>query len=145
VTGDLANEPVRPFPKSVQTATRTKKHARPRATAGRWAGIVAEKQGPCVILGCGHPAPNDMHHAVPRDYQGPDVPENIVPVCRHHHRLLEVRDADTCRLFVESLWYEAAAPGSRGGCRDTYSWAVDTFGETIFERVYGIRYERTSA
>lgn len=133
--------PARPRPKTVQLATRAKKHNRPKATAAKWAGIVEERQGPCMLLGCGAPPPNDLHHAIPRDRRGPDVAENMVPLCRRHHELLELRDADTRRLFVESLWFESQEPGPRGGLKDTYSWGIDMFGEGVWESVYGIRFE----
>ena len=38
----------KPMPKAIQTASRTKRHRRPSAPPGKWAGIVAEIQGPCV-------------------------------------------------------------------------------------------------
>lgn len=142
MSGDLERKDVTPYPKAVQVAkARKPRNRNPKATAAKWAGIVAEKQGVCMMLDCEAPPPNDMHHAVPRDFGGPDVPENIVPVRRDHHRRITALEPAACALFVESLWFEAKEPGPRGGVKDTYSWAVDTFGEAIWERVYRIRFE----
>lgn len=145
MSGDLARKDVTPYPKAIQTATRAKKNGRPKATAAKWAGIVAEKQGPCILLGCGAPPPNDMHHAIPRDRGGVDVAENCVPVCRKHHELIESGDYETRRLFVESLWFESQEPGPQGGVKDTYSWGIDMYGEGIWERTYNVTFEGGAA
>jgi hypothetical protein len=133
----------KPMPKAVQTTrSRKPKHARPKATPAKWAGIAAEKQGPCVV--CGHVPPNDLHHVVPRDRGGPDVAENIVPLCRRCHQLVEMRERHTCYLLVKALQHEAAAVGARGGVKDTYSWATESYGEQFWETVYHV-YTRPEA
>lgn len=141
MSGDLARDDVTPYPKAIQTATRTKKHRRPRATSGKWAGIAAEKNGPCVI--CKTAGPNDLHHIMPRDRGGVDEAWNIAPLCRHDHQLIELRDHPTCVAFVRALW-ERGTAGPRGGVSDEYSAVTDVYGEDVWERVYGV-YERRTA
>jgi hypothetical protein len=132
----------KPMPKGVQTTrSRKPKHARPKATPATWAGIAAEKQGPCIV--CGHVPPNDLHHVVPRDRGGPDVAENIVPLCRRCHQLVEMRERHTCLLFVEALWHRGTV-GPRGGVTDEYSFACEFAGEDWQERIYHIKFERAA-
>jgi hypothetical protein len=127
----------KPMPKGVQTTrSRKPKHARPKATPAKWAGIAAEKQGPCLT--CGALPPSDLHHVVPRDRGGPDVAENIVPLCRPCHDRVEMRERHTCYLLVKALQHESAEVGARGGVKDTYSWVTENYGEQFWETVYHV-------
>lgn len=140
---DLRRDDVTPYPKSIQTTPRQKKYRRKVASTKTWAGIAAERQGPCVL--CGAPPPNDLHHVVPRDRGGDDVAENLLALCRDHHQRIEAREQETCRAFVELLWADGHEPGPRGGVRDSYSYAVEKAGETFAESIYGIRFENAAA
>lgn len=131
--------PARPFSKTSQVARGPRKYRRKIASPKQWAGLQAERQGPCIL--CGNPPPNELHHIVPRDRGGDDVADNLLPLCRVDHRLVEDRDPRTVRRFVHMITLDERAPGARAGCRDAYSYAVEKVGEDWAERLYGVRYE----
>jgi hypothetical protein len=139
MSGDLAGD-VTPFPKTIQTARRTKKYRRKVASSKQWAGLIAERQGPCRL--CAAPPPNDMHHLIPRDRGGGDVAENLIPLCRECHHRIEAREPGLCGALVASTWMNQPEPGPNGGAQDEYSFACEAAGDDWPERVYGIRYRR---
>ncbi len=124
-----------PYPKDRQLDRGPKRARRFRASAAQWHVLRITKLGPCRT--CDDPANNgrlhsriELHHIVPRDYGGDDYAENLAPVCRACHELLHEREPETCRRFCSALIDSECA------------YAVDKLGEAVFERVYGIRYER---
>lgn len=79
---------------------------RVKATAGEWAAIRERKlRGwPCRI--CDDKAAVELHHLVPRGMggaHGDDVAENLVPVCRVCHGLIEARDPWASSLLGRRL------------------------------------------
>ena len=81
---------VTPDPKPV------KRH---KASRQEWEEIRLEKGTGCRV--CLH-SRYELHHLVGRDLGGSDVADNIVPLCSHHHRLVEER-----RLFLGDLLLDA--------------------------------------
>lgn len=61
---------------------------RPSESAAGWAAlkivVMARADGRCEVRSHDHPA-QDVHHVVPRSLGGPDVLENLIAICRHHH------------------------------------------------------------
>lgn len=139
----MALDEAKPFPKSQQTAVRTKKYRRKVASAKQWQAILAEKQGPCRL--CGAPPPSQMHHLIPRDRGGADVAENLIPLCYLCHLNVENRDPDYCARLVESTWENQPEPGRMGGAKDEYSYACEAVGDDWPERVYRIRFSVPAA
>lgn len=140
----MALDEAKPYQKTTQLARKERRYRRKPASPKQWAAIISEKQGPCRV--CGSPPPNQMHHIVPRDRGGDDVPENIAPLCAHCHRLVEARDPSACKQLVQTTWEGAQAePGARGGVKDEYSYCCEKAGDDWPERIYLIRYVRPSA
>lgn len=130
MNGDLARDEVTPHTKETQLARQTKRYHRKVASPKRWESIADAKQGPCRV--CQAPAPNELHHLIPRSQGGSDTESNIVPLCREHHASIEARNAVDGRRLAESL-------------TDTeYAFVVDTYGEDFFERRLGVKYERAA-
>ncbi len=75
-------------------------------------------------------APKELHHVVPRDLGGDDVVDNLVCLCSDCHALLTRRDHHAAARFVARL------------SDAEYAYAVEKAGEQVFERVYGIEYQR---
>ncbi len=125
----------KPYPKEKQLARGERRYRRKVASPKQWQAIIAAKQGPCRI--CGAEASNGrlhghihLHHIVPRDLGGDDLPDNIVPLCPDCHDRVTRREADTCCLLVFRL------------ADAEYAYAVGKLGEQVWERAYGIRYAR---
>ena len=61
---------------------------RDSATVEGWealkAAVMTRAKGRCEVNDRDHPA-QDVHHVVPRSLGGPDVLENLIAICRHHH------------------------------------------------------------
>lgn len=70
---------MRPDPKPL------KRH---KASRKEWETIRLVKGTGCRV--CGH-SRFELHHLIGRDLGGDDVANNIVPLCSHHHRLVEER------------------------------------------------------
>jgi 5-methylcytosine-specific restriction endonuclease McrA len=126
-----------PFPKSRQLARGQKRRHRFMANEKQWQVLARTKGGPCRV--CLTSASNgrvyskiQLHHVVARSQGGDDYAANLVPVCPDCHRLLHNREPDTCRRLVESL------------TDAEYAYAVEKAGEAVWERVYGITYERAT-
>lgn len=47
--------------------------------------------------------PMELHHLVGRDLGGGDEPDNLVPLCRECHKLVEERSHPECELLRASL------------------------------------------
>jgi 5-methylcytosine-specific restriction endonuclease McrA len=126
-----------PFPKSRQLARGQKRYRRKVASPKQWQAISAAKVGPCRV--CGDPGKNgrmygriQLHHVVPREDGGDDVADNIVPLCPDCHQLVTGRAAPECRVLVAEL------------TDAEYTYAVEKAEEQVWERVYGITYERAT-
>lgn len=128
MTGDLAKQEVQPFSKETQLARQTKRYHRKVASPKRWEGIAAAKQGPCRV--CGKPAPNELHHLIPRSQGGSDTESNMVPMCHDDHMAVEARKPGPGTKLAKSL------------TDDEYAYVIDVYGEDFFERRLGVRYER---
>ncbi len=130
----------KPYPKAQQLGRGARKYRRKVASPKQWQAIIAAKGGTCRV--CEKPArwtgshhragryPVCFHHVVPRDLHGDDVADNIVPVCFDCHTLLHRRDPDAGRALITSL------------TDGEYAYAVCRLGEAVWERVYGIEYQR---
>lgn len=120
----------KPYPKTTQLARAEKRYHRKVASPKRWQAILDEKMGPCRVTGA--PPPNDPAHLIARGQGGPDRAWNIVPLAREPHRLFDARDPETCRKVLESLTDEE------------YAGLIEHGGEQVFERRFGLKYERAS-
>lgn len=117
----------RPMSKEQQLARKERRYKRRVASPKQWQMIAAERQGPCLT--CGSPAPNELHHILPRVRGGEDKARNIAPLCSECHGILTRRaSAALARMFVAALDDEQ------------YAYAVTNGGETIWESVYGLKY-----
>lgn len=119
-----------PYPKTKQLARAERRYHRKVAGPKRWAQIAAAKQGPCRV--CSTAPPNELAHLIGRAQGGHDSEWNIVPLCRLHHSLFDMRDAAVCRTICESLTDQE------------YAGLVEFAGEHVFERRFGIRFERAT-
>jgi 5-methylcytosine-specific restriction endonuclease McrA len=101
----------RPYSKEAQLSRGTRRYRRKVASPAQWQRIIAAKLGPCRV--CVSPAANggydvrpkliEFHHLISRQRGGDDVPDNIVPLCAEHHRLVTEVDRATVRLLAASL------------------------------------------
>lgn len=126
---------VTPYLKAVQLARGERRYRRKVASPKQWQAIQAAKAGPCRCAYVHHHAgtcagPIQLHHLIPRDRHGDDVADNLVPVCQHHHELVERRRPDVVRALLSNL------------TDSEYAYAVETGGEQVWERVYQVRYLR---
>lgn len=124
------SDEARPYSKEMQLARAERRYTRKVASPKRWAAIADAKQGPCRVTGA--PPPNELAHIIARSQGGPDVAWNIVPLSREAHARFDQRDPETCRAVLESLTDEE------------YAGLVEFAGEQVFERRFGIRFERAS-
>ncbi len=120
-----------PFSKETALARKERRYRRRVASPKQWQAIQEAKQGPCRC--CQSPPPNELHHALSRAQGGSDVADNIVPVCSHCHRLVEARTPWACETLCASF------------TDAEYAFLVETAGEDVFERRYGVRYVRVAA
>lgn len=118
----------KPYSKEQQLARKTKRYHRKVASPKRWEAIADAKQGPCRC--CNAPAPNELHHLVPRSHGGSDTEANLVPLCRGCHQLIEARD------------YQVGTVLARRLTDAEYAYATDVYGEGFFELRLGVRYSR---
>lgn len=65
-----------------------KPRKRHKADKRGWALLREAKGGACRVCGDHR---YELHHLVGRDLGGPDVNDNLVPLCSEHHRLVEER------------------------------------------------------
>ena len=122
----------KPYPKHLQLAhERRRRYRRIVASPKQWAAIKAEKcdGGWCRVCKVRN-WDLDAHHLVPRDRNGDDVAENIVGLCRECHEKVERREPRFVKTMLASLF------------DNEYAYAIDKGGEGVFERVYGIEYQR---
>src|SRR3954468_1173908 len=121
-----------PDPKRVQVG-RGAKYRRKIASPKRWQSIIDAKGGPCRA--CGDAGAVQYHHVVPRGapWFGSDTEANIVPLCEECHGVVTRRSHTLTALRLVMRLSDAE-----------YSYAVETCGETFFERAYGIKFERVS-
>lgn len=120
----------RPYSKDQQLSRGEKRYHRKVAGPKRWQQIVDSKQGPCRV--CGAPPPNDPAHIIGRGQGGPDSEWNVLPLCREHHSQFDAREPKVCRAVCETL-----------NDRE-YAGLIAFAGENVFERRFGIRYERAA-
>lgn len=122
-----------PYPKEQQLGSQRKKYRRKVAPRKEWERILALKvEGrPCRVCGHTHPI-MDAHHIIPRGsgWNGQDHPDNITPVGRECHNLIERRDALACLRLCENL------------TDSEYAHVIEHAGEDFMERYYRITYQR---
>ena len=123
----------KPYSKAQQLARGERRYRRKVASPKQWQAIRAEKIGPCRV--CGSAAPKlwrtlDLHHLIPRDRGGDDVADNMLPVHRDCHLLVELRSPRSVRWMLGNL------------SDAEYAYAVGKAGEDWAERIYGLRYSR---
>lgn len=131
--GDYRQPPqARPYSKEQQLgAGRPKRYRRKVAGPKQWAAIREEKLygQPCRVCG---PAGDglggrmELHHLVPRGRLGDDVADNLVPVHRECHKLVEVHNRDALRALAESL------------TDGEYAYCIGKLGEGAMERLFGV-------
>jgi 5-methylcytosine-specific restriction endonuclease McrA len=96
-----------PFPKAKQLARGERRYRRKVASPKQWAAIRADKldNQPCRIMLDDAPvAPaEELHHLVPRSLGGDDVADNLVGLCRKHHRWVTEREQPVLGALGESL------------------------------------------
>ena len=119
-----------PYLKVLQLRGTRKRYPRQIASRKQWEAIRAEKGARCRICNMTNPALLELHHLVPRDYRGDDVADNLVPLCHDCHEGVTLREPAHCRLLLTRL------------SDAEYSYAVQRVGEDVFERVYGVEFER---
>ncbi len=127
----------KPFPKSAQLARGERRYRRKVASPKQWQAIQFAKVDGKSCRACPDPfevgwirGPLQLHHVVPRDLGGDDVPDNLVPLCPQCHDGVTRR----IQLYAEPMLASLS---------DTeYAYAVDKLGESVWERVYGIEYQR---
>lgn len=124
------SDEVTPFPKAVQLRSVRKQYRRKIASHKQWESLRAEKGSACRVCGQTHPSLLELHHLVPRDLAGDDVADNLIPLCNECHRGVTLREPAHCRLLLTRL------------SDAEYSYAVQRAGEGVFERVYGVEFER---
>lgn len=125
-----------PYPKSEQLQHgRRRRYRRKVASPKQWQALRAEKIGPCRA--CCDPGTNGrlygritLHHVIPRGRGGDDLEDNLVPLCLDCHRSVEIRTPEPCRRMLAAL------------TDAEYTYAVTKCGEDVFERCYGIEYDR---
>ena len=119
-----------PYTKAQQLARPVRRYRRKVAGPKRWQALHDEKQGPCRVCGADRLDRNELHHLIPRDRFGDDVADNLVPICPDCHAGIHNRN----KAHVVALL---------SGLTDAeYAYAIDKGGEGVFERVYGIEYQR---
>lgn len=119
-----------PYPKTRQLARGERRYTRKVAGPKRWQQIAAAKQGRCRVTGA--PPPNQLAHIIGRAQGGPDSEWNIIPLSQTAHVLFDAREPETCRIVCQSLTDQE------------YAGLVAFGGEQVFERRFGIRYERVT-
>ena len=68
-----------------------------------WSRLHTEKGGPCRLCGG---MPYMLHHVLSRARGGPDLPWNLVPLCRQCHHLIHQEDPATKRELLGCLTEE---------------------------------------
>ncbi len=122
-----------PFPKAKQLARGERRYRRKVASPKQWQAIQATKCTECRVCGANYThdrALIEAHHLIPRDYHGDDVSANIVGLCGVCHRAVEARAVTQTTKLLSRL------------TDAEYAYAVDKLGEAVWERVYGIEYQR---
>jgi 5-methylcytosine-specific restriction endonuclease McrA len=126
-------DPAKPYPKSSQLARGERRYRRKVASAKQWQAIQAAKLGPCRV--CVAPSRNgggfqshriQLHHIVPRDLGGDDVPENIAPVCGDCHGKITRRETTALHALAASL------------TDAEYAYCIDKLGEDALTRLFGV-------
>ena len=117
-----------PYPKSKQLARGERRHWRKIASPKQWQAIIEAKRGPCRV--CRDERFIQYHHLIPRDMGGEDVADNIVPVCAECHWNLTAKRIGAPLSLVSGL------------TDSEYAYAVEKAGEAVWERLYGIEYQR---
>ena len=137
-----------PFPKTLQLGDgRPRRYRRKVADARGWQRLRTIKGGPCRVCGEGNAETCDLHHVVPRSspWFGDDVPDNLVPLCRACHELVERRGdvwTGRGRRGHAPRKHPAAVELVVSLSDAEYAYAVERGGEAFWERHYGIRYSR---
>ena len=113
------------YSKEQQLARGERRYRRKVASPKQWQAIQAAKGRTCRVCLLDTNA-IQLHHLVPRDFGGDDVPENLVPLCPRCHSDVTRCDRETCLVLFVRL--EDAE----------YAYAVEKAGEDVWARVYGL-------
>lgn len=125
-----------PYPKSAQLGAQRKKYRRKVASRKTWEKLRDERLGPCLIgryLGVECAKHVELHHVVRRGapHFGDDVADNLVPLCRAHHR--KVTDGHSVVLQALAAAIQAWEPA-------VYAYAIDKLGEDGFLRLHKVAF-----
>lgn len=127
----LVSGEAKPYSKAQQLARGERRYRRKVASPKSWQRIIDAKRGDCRCLALGECGGQlQFHHLWPRDLHGPDVEDNIVPLCAYHHALVTLMHEQTCRAMLGNL------------TDAEYAFVTTEAGEQIWERAYGLVYTR---
>lgn len=124
-----------PYTKSQQLGTGRKKYRRIVASRKTWEKLRDDRLGPCLLcshmVGWNRPG-TDLHHVIPRDRFGDDIAENLVPLCREHHTLVENGIPLERRELAKAIQQSEPA---------VYAYAIEKLGEDGWLRLYGVEFD----
>jgi 5-methylcytosine-specific restriction endonuclease McrA len=95
-----------PYPKTQQLARGERRSFRKKASPDELAQIRKAKGSwcrLCVLEGRRGTRQVELHHLIRRSQGGDDVPANLVPLCRQHHRQVHGGNPDTIVALVGQL------------------------------------------
>jgi hypothetical protein len=116
----------KPFSKQAQLERGPKRTPRGKATSDEWRAIIAAKGRMCRLRGVSPcDGATEYHHLLSRARLGDDVPENIVPLCRHHHLCVTSELPRALRRLAERL------------SDAEYAYVIHKLGEGALERLFG--------
>lgn len=124
----------RAYTKEQQLGSTRKRYRRKAASAKTWEKLRDERLGPCLLcryLGIKQASPSELHHCVPRDRFGDDAADNLVSLCRTHHRHVEDRVGHMSVLLAEAIQRDEPA---------VYAYAVEKLGEDGWLRLHSVRF-----
>lgn len=124
------SDEAKPYSKAQQLARGERRYRRKVASPKQWQAIISAKHGRCRVCERGGMLAVYMHHLIPRDFHGDDVPDNVIPLCELCHGRVTMLRADTVHTMLRSL------------SDAEYAYAVGKAGEDWAERIYGLRYSR---
>ena len=118
----------KPYPKSQQLARGERRYWRKIASPKQWQAIIEAKRGSCRV--CETKRGDEMHHLVPRAQGGEDTADNIVPLCFNCHAEITAKRPKPISALISAL------------SDAEYAYAVTEGGENVWERIYGVTYDR---
>lgn len=102
-----------------------KPQKRYRASVHEWTNLRFQKVDGC--RNCGSWLTIDLHHLVPRSLGGPDVAENLIPLCHPCHMVYEDRATG---------WLHVAHRIRESLTQPELAFALTTKGRDWFDRYY---------